>query len=545
MRFLSVLLVGPPQRLWRITRRQERLLLGIAIAFLLAVLITFVPLFLRMPIWFDVFVFDIFAKTLLRDGALYQHLFYNAFPGMLWLQTAVRYTLGWSDEAIRFVDFLVVAGNVLLLSRLIGPGAGASRRTALCGLLFCFYFSTSEWCHCQRDTWMLLPTLAAVWLRETEVKRLIQGERLRPWPSFLEGICWAIGFLIKPFVLVAAAPIMLTTVVIVWAYRPRAWRALLLDMLLVTLGAATILYTSFWVLHLSGDWPFLCDALTRWNTEYYGISPTLRDRITKLFMRLAPWGWVHALALPAGLAVVGVALFRKRRLPIEDWTKHGTLETLLLALLYLAWTAQANFLQRQFNYHLVPPVLVGLAFIFSVEPLMRSPVVLLVALPALVVSALILHPLLTGERLALWPGCITGPSTPARKNALTLTDQPMTPDWVQLEKVRSFLEQLHLKQRQLTCHSNSTISLYLDLDLEPSTRYVSTWVHIAYWPSHAVEIDYALRRSPQEYVVIDQHDPPFAHEVSSRPAGSSRHLIQNGSRLVFVTPRYLVLRVKE
>ena len=554
VRFLSVLLLGPPQRLWRITRRQERLALGVACAFLLAVLVTFLPLFLRMPVWFDVILFDIFAKTILRHGSLYQHLFYNAFPGMVWMQTGVRYCLGWSDEAIRFADFLVVAANVLLLSRLIGPRAGLVRRTALCGLLFCFYFSTSEWCHCQRDTWMLLPTLAAVWLREKEVKRLIRGGGLRLWPSLLEGICWAVAFVIKPFVLIVAAPIVIATVAIVWAYRPRAWRALLLDLSLVTLGAAVIVGTSCWALRSSGDWPFFYDGLTEWSVGYYEQAPKLLDRIAKLFEWLPPWGWVHALALLAAVAVVGAALFHKR-LPAENWAEQGTLETLLLALLYLAWSAQANFLQWQFDYHLVPPVLLAVALIFSMEPLMRSPVVLFLALPALVATALIFHPLLATERLALWSGCCTEPSTPARKNALTLTDQPMSPDWVQLEEVRAFLAGLHLKQRELTCHSVSTISLYLNLDLEPSTRYVPTWVHLFVWPMHAAEIEDALRRSPQEYVVVDCDDPMWGDVAEAErslklwgPAAcvakTERRVSLNRDYLIFITPRYVVLRTR-
>src|SRR5207248_9498714 len=74
-------------------------------------------------------------------------------------------------------------------------------------LLFAFYLSSSEWGYCQPDTWMLLPALAALHLRQRQAAAMIEQPlpaRRRAALSLLEGVCWASACLFKPFVALPA-----------------------------------------------------------------------------------------------------------------------------------------------------------------------------------------------------------------------------------------------------------------------------------------------------------------------------------------------------
>ena len=49
-----------------------------------------VPLFLCMPLWWDVLHYDVLARAVLRGAALYRDMDDNNLPGMSWMQAAVR-----------------------------------------------------------------------------------------------------------------------------------------------------------------------------------------------------------------------------------------------------------------------------------------------------------------------------------------------------------------------------------------------------------------------------------------------------------------------
>ena len=83
-----------PNRLpWRSAR------LGWAVA--LAALVVGVPLFLRMPLWCDVTLYDMAARALLSGGVLYRDVFDTNLPGYPLLLTGVRWLLGNSIEVVR------------------------------------------------------------------------------------------------------------------------------------------------------------------------------------------------------------------------------------------------------------------------------------------------------------------------------------------------------------------------------------------------------------------------------------------------------------
>src|SRR5262249_41404773 len=169
-----------------------------------ALVLTGLPLFLCMPLTNDVQLYDQAARNVLRGGTHYREVFDTNLPGIVWLHVAVRGLLGRSDQALRLVDFFVVSAIVWLLVRWLRRlGVGRAEGVWLGFFLLTFYLSTSEWVHCQRDVWMLLPAVGGLWLRGRQLAELTAPE---PSPrrvvlgAVAEGLCWGAGFWIKPFV---------------------------------------------------------------------------------------------------------------------------------------------------------------------------------------------------------------------------------------------------------------------------------------------------------------------------------------------------------
>ena len=76
--------------------------------FLAAILAIGVPLFICMPLWVDTTMHDLSARNLLRGGMHYRDIFETNLPGMVWISALIRPLIGWSSEAIRAVDLVVV-----------------------------------------------------------------------------------------------------------------------------------------------------------------------------------------------------------------------------------------------------------------------------------------------------------------------------------------------------------------------------------------------------------------------------------------------------
>src|SRR5262245_22724350 len=130
-----------------------RLSLCTAWAALAVVLVVGVPLFLRSPVWVDVTYHDVSAWNILHGGVHYRDVFETNLPGMVWLHCLIRPLFGWSHEAIRGVDLIVMAGVVLLLTRLVkGAGASAAGRVWFLVAAALFYLFETEFIHCQRDS---------------------------------------------------------------------------------------------------------------------------------------------------------------------------------------------------------------------------------------------------------------------------------------------------------------------------------------------------------------------------------------------------------
>src|ERR1700691_570928 len=128
--------------------------------FLLAILVVGVPLFVCMPLWVDVTYYDICARNILDGGVHYRDIFETNLPGMVWLHALIRPMIGWSSEAIRIVDLGVVGSSIVLLSFWLKRiGLSHAARIWFCSAAALFYIYETEFIHCQRDGWMLLPTV--------------------------------------------------------------------------------------------------------------------------------------------------------------------------------------------------------------------------------------------------------------------------------------------------------------------------------------------------------------------------------------------------
>jgi hypothetical protein len=531
-----------------------------ALVFFLAVAL---PLFLCMPPWLDTTFFDLSARTLLEGGVLYRDIFIHGLPGFMLILAPVRAIAGWRSETLRALDFLIVITITSLLIAFVRPRSGRFVPWFAAAILVC-YFSMNESGQCQPDGWMLLPALAAADLRRRQCVDLLAGQERAArlaGRGLIEGSCWGVAMLIKPF---AAVPAVATWLVS-WAAlhrnpTPRR-RDLALDAASVTAGAALIGALCATWLKLSGNWPyFMAAVFSDWNTDYYRSTAGISERLRSIYEVAWPWGLVQIVAI--GLATANLVRLL--------WGARGKLQVghCLLCACYLAWMVQAYFIQRVFLYHIVPTLLLAIGVIgaqFSVFSVQfsdgnRAATAIRVSAFAAValfgVWVIVKHPLLQSERLAWWPICWRERSSPRVRDALTLApDRNVAADWAQLDNVRTYLAEMHLQDGQLTCFGVSTTPLYLSLHLKPSIRYVLIWTTLMQFRNHAGQIAGALDESRQIYVVNDLKDeftqgndayvfnPGYPFGLPPFPAGLVNRFPWT-EPIVFRSGRYLVHRIR-
>ncbi len=307
---------------------------------------------------------------------------------------------------------------------------------------------------------------------------------------------------------------------------------------------------AFWLWH-SGAWPYFWNILASLDREYLDTSQKISfiSRLTLLYNRIWPWGFVHLAAVPVSLGLIARAF-----VPSRGPASADTLQA-VLATFYLGWLLQALRLQFPHDYVLTPPTLLGLAVAAGGVHTLASPRVRWLALAVFAVVVVIYHPLRFPNRLEVWGRCWTEGSTPEIRNRLTLVYSTHTPDWVELREVAEYLRAQHLRDRELTCFSASVTPLYLDLDVSSSTRALHFEYFFKLFPSHLEEMSRELSASPQRFVVTDlgyaflisgakfNIGPP---DTLTLPAGFPRSwskVFPWYEPIVFRTNRYLVHRV--
>jgi hypothetical protein len=527
----------------------------LALALLLLVA---VPLHVCMPLFSDVIQYDISARVALKGGIPYRDVFDTNLPGMVWVHMAVRSLFGWSSEAFRLTDLAVVSAIIgLLVNWLRVLGRSAATQVWAAVLLYAFYFSTSEWVHCQRDTWMLLPCLIALELRRRQVERL-----LAPTPpawqvaggAFVEGLFWGMAFWIKPFVAVPGVLCWLLGSILVWRTHARgSWQRLGLDTAGLLGGGLVVGALGVLWLVQSGTWPWFWGTMTGLNRDYFAASRTFPpvERFLNLLTHFFPWDLVWLAVVPLCLLTLARALLT----PGKRWaTTPALARPLLLSGFYLGWWLQTALLQFPHEYVLAPVVLLGwavfLALLPGVKPAFLGRGIVLV----LLLLALVWHPLGRWERFSLWGRCWREGGSLDLRNQLQLTKMTHTPDWVHLEEVADFLRGQDLQDGELTCFTPSAESLYLDLDLRPSTPFVQFEFVLTFFPDRLQEVCRQLNESPQRFVVTDLRYPAVrtgkVWEESADPLALPPNFPKDWKQvypwsepIVFHSGRYLVHRV--
>jgi hypothetical protein len=420
------------------------------------------------------------------------------FPGAVWIHMLVRTLAGWSSIALRVFDLMILCGICALLAVRLRSREPAGIGGACLALSVCwFYLSLSTWSHCQRDTWMLLPTLAALSLRD--LGGVVQGRSHRSVFTIgvFEGALWGCAFWIKPHV---AAPVLAVLAAsVIWTGRSRLTLCTLAGVLAG--GAAVGVAGSGWLM-ASGAWPYFWETMLEWNPEYMSCKNTLNpwSRYVSLFQSFAPWSWAHVAALPYAIFTLGRAAYYQLLLSGHDDRQQNNRYEALLCALYLGWFAQSVLLQHPFSYVHVPGVILAMAIVAGLKwrnewRLIPRMMVVLVFVVAFFVSHCT-----DLSRLAKWKECVLQGPTLAMREAFQARPGPY---WSYYPTLIEFLRAQNVRGRDVLVYSSALVPLYRDLDLRPPTRYVLTDVQRGFFRSRREKIRAAIEQSPHRFIVCD------------------------------------------
>lgn len=452
------------------------------------------PLFVCMPLNSDTALFDLQAECVLEGGVLYRDIVEPNLPGVVWIHLAVRPLVGWSSEAIRTVDLLIFAGIVFLGMRMLRtPQAGG----AFAFTASAFYLCCNEWCHCQRDTWMLLPALAAVLLR-------LQGGAVKPRDlklAILEGTLWGCAFWIKPHIAVPAIFVIAIDVL------PRKQqRHIVTETAAVVAGGILAALPGIWWLIDNGAWPHFWEMMLEWNPEYLaaGRERGNLDRWQMMAYRFHPWWVVHAVAIPLAFRVALNAV------TVRDGNADNR-SLSLVAAIYVGWLLQAVILQHAMDYIHAPTIVLGLLLI-SAWPWQFNVAPRRVATSCFVCLALLAAPILNLQRLALWPRCWSeGSSTQIRATLAHGT----FPAWQNLIRVVDFLREEPVKDGELTCLNVHSVHVFRELRVQPATRYWCTLILQDLFKRRATSINQSVRQNTSRLVVTESVESELTSEYSA------------------------------
>jgi len=539
-------------------------------ALLLGLLAVCVPMMLCMPLTADPVLYDLQAETVVNGGVLYRDIVEPNLPGIVWLHLLIRSLFGWSQLALKAVDLVIIAGIVTLLVRwpivdreqnFAGETSSRVGSLLLATLLFWFYFGTSEWCHCQRDPWMLLPALIALYFRKYQIQRVgdttVSHGQVFGF-GFAEGLIWACGFWIKPFIAVPA----LAAIVLGAVWNRELWKRTAIDLSGVLAGGLLIGgLGTFWLVQ-SGTWPHFWEMAIEWNPTYFevGRERWTWDRLWREQLRFYPFSLCHLFAIPCSLYLVAKSLGWK----LNETTGSQRAGALLSAV-YLGWLLQTFTLQHLFDYIHVPEVLLAIAItvrqfprllkhlLKETEAASFQPIAVLAA-GLFVTTAMVTNPAVRWDRVRVWAACVTQGDTPAVKTALQ--HFPL-PDWNELQPALEFLEQQNLRDGELTVHNVYLVHAYHELGLRPSTRFVYLDVLSRVFRERDAEIVDALDQSGHRYVlssllengmsVAESRDEADSEQPALPPNFPTEHLDEfpYNQELVFRNGQYVVHRVQQ
>jgi hypothetical protein len=478
----------------------------------------------------DVILYDLMAQRVLAGDSQYHTMFDVNFPGIVWLHAVIRSLFGWRSEVLRAVDLAIVAAIVSLLVGWLPRSVSTLGRIGVAAALAALYLSTSEWCHCQRDVWMLLPSLVALRFRCRQTERL--GG---PQPTtrvfaraVAEGAVWAVAVWIKPYVVVPAF--------VAWLVSVRqavrvigCGRRLAADLAGLLIGGLTVGGLGVAWLAASGAWPSFVEVMFVWNREYFAFN-TGGDvwwyGPLGLIIRFFPWMLVHFAAVPLALRTL---FFGRPGTPVGVKLRAG---------FYLGWLAQSILLQHVFDYVHVPALLLAVTLL-AAEAAARWNGLGGRLIVFLVVLCVVWKGIgLTADRAAAWADCIRSGSTPAVRDRTTLLHRIQ---WEELHRVSDFLYGQGLHDGELTCFSPTTMSIYNEFGLRPSTRFLFLQQNLLVFISRRDVILTDLANSRQRILVCDLNFPNMqglrarldGDDSSPWPLFKDRVLFRAGDYVVF------------
>ena len=558
---------------------------------LVALMIQSLPMMLCMPLTADPVMYDLQAQCALQGGILYRDIVEPNLPGVVWLHMAIRSSFGWSTMALRLVDLAILTGIVLLLltwhrSRdCLSEKRSRNESIFLALMLFWFYFGTSEWCHCQRDIWLLLPAMLALYLRRNQIAGMltdtIANAKTFRW-GILEGIVWAVGFWLKPFIVIPAISVIALGVLVVYKLQKMPLRKLgkrvLADFSGILLGGLLIGALGTGWLMQTGTWPYFLEMILEWNPTYFevGSDRWTWDRLWREQLRFMPFSLFHMVAIPLALAQVIKTAIKPQTTILPGGVQQNELTNLLLCGLYLGWMLQSFTMQHLFDYVHVSEIFLGITLVVrnarnialrfadannaasnsQLSSELPSPQNICLGAALMMVSlALYTNPATDWNRVRHWSNCVTQGSTPEVKDSIQHFPLPA---WAELQPALDHLSQLQLKDCELTVHNVHLVHVYRELNLKPSTRFVYLDVLTRiFYRDHAEEIVEHLDRSGHRYVLsgliengmspadVQQVDQQFPHRLPS--AFPQQHLAEFPYHfpVVFRSGQYVIYRVDQ
>lgn len=463
---------------------------------LVAWLVIAVPMFLRMPETNDAEMFDLQAWLVSDGGVLYRDVLEPNLPGVVWIHLIVRAVAGSSSEALRAFDLLTFAVLMSLVFRLLKM-AGGLAGSAMWTVLACsmFYLGTSEWCHCQRDMWMLTPAMAGVWMRLRQRERAeseCSRGKLALW-SLAEGLVWGVGIWIKPYVLLVTIAVWLCTL-----SRAVGLRRAMSDSLGLLAGGAVAGGAGFAWLAATGAWPYLLDTLLNWNPRYLEAGRENWDfpRFRSMVIRFSPWIGLHLVAVPISLKRIGNRFSADTDLPDPRCDRVS----FVLATVYLVWLGQAFLLQHLFDYVHAPGIV--LAVVVCAQAIAGAQNKSIGRSLAMLSGVLVVAttPYLQLRTLPVWKACVSAEASPEVQDQLTHFDNPRRTD---LQTVSKFLKQQDVRDKDVLVFNSDAVSLYRRLNLQPPSRYAYFFETLMFFPDKQREIIREAMSSRPRFIVVD------------------------------------------
>jgi hypothetical protein len=244
------------------------------------------------------------------------------------------------------------------------------------------------------------------------------------------------------------------------------------------------------------------EILLGWNAEYaaftYGGNYSRAGALYVWAAHYFPWSLADVLAAGTALAAV------TRAVRAPGTAGPASTSRALLSAFYLGWLAQAVLIQRCHVYVLVTTVFPAVVLVAGALQAEWRPSLgrafLLIFVPLAIILMLGLSP----GRVALWARCWREGSTPELRDRLALNARwPGAADWRDLARVANFLRAQGVGDRELVCLSGCTHPLYLELNLEPPTRFPQIGATLVHFPGRAEEVCAELDASRGRYAVSD------------------------------------------